>query len=116
MLDLECFSWVNRALEEELAPVLIVATNRGITTIRGTNNRAPHGIPLDLLDRMVIIRTESYTHAEIRSILEIRLDPSCAEIRYILVIRLGPSCTEIRHILVIRLGPCLLQTAICIMC
>lgn len=72
MLDLECFSWVNRALEEELAPVLIVATNRGITTIRGTNSRAPHGLPLDLLDRMVIIRTESYSQSEIKQILKIR--------------------------------------------
>jgi RuvB-like protein 2 len=36
MLDIECFSFLNRALESDMAPVLIVATNRGITTIRGT--------------------------------------------------------------------------------
>ncbi len=36
MLDIECFSWLNRALESDLAPVLIIATNRGITKIRGT--------------------------------------------------------------------------------
>ena len=29
MLDIECFSWLNRALETDLAPVLIIATNRG---------------------------------------------------------------------------------------
>merc|ERR1719269_263241 len=34
MLDIECFSYLNRALESDLAPVLIVATNRGITRIR----------------------------------------------------------------------------------
>ena len=28
MLDIECFSWLNRALESDLAPVLIIATNR----------------------------------------------------------------------------------------
>jgi RuvB-like protein 2 len=55
MLDLECFSWLNRALESDLAPVLIIATNRGITKIRGTEYKSPHGIPLDLLDRMMII-------------------------------------------------------------
>jgi RuvB-like protein 2 len=49
MLDIECFSFLNRAMESDLAPVLILATNRGITTIRGTNYKAPHGIPLDLL-------------------------------------------------------------------
>ena len=34
MLDMECFSYLNRALESDLAPIVIVATNRGITTIR----------------------------------------------------------------------------------
>lgn len=37
MLDVECFSFLNRALENDLAPILVVATNRGITKIRGTN-------------------------------------------------------------------------------
>ena len=39
MLDIECFSFLNRALEMETAPVVILATNRGITTIRGTNHK-----------------------------------------------------------------------------
>ena len=56
MLDIECFSWLNRALETDLAPVLIIATNRGITKIRGTDRASPHGIPIDLLDLMIIIR------------------------------------------------------------
>ena len=37
-----------------------MATNRGITRIRGTNYKSPHGIPIDLLDRMVIIPTTPY--------------------------------------------------------
>jgi len=37
MLDIECFSFLNRALENEAAPIVIFATNRGITKIRGTN-------------------------------------------------------------------------------
>merc|ERR1719238_1953058 len=57
MLDIECFSYLNRALESDLAPVLVVATNRGITRIRGTNYKSPHGIPIDLLDRLLIIST-----------------------------------------------------------
>ena len=31
MLDIECFSFLNRALESEQAPIVILATNRGIT-------------------------------------------------------------------------------------
>ena len=46
MLDIECFSWLNRALESDLSPVLITATNRGIAKIRGTQYKSPHGLPL----------------------------------------------------------------------
>merc|ERR1712137_160825 len=52
MLDIECFSFVNRALEDELAPIVIMASNRGNTQIRGTDYRSPHGLPLDFLDRV----------------------------------------------------------------
>lgn len=72
MLDIECFSFVNRALEDELAPIVIMASNRGSTTIRGTNYRSPHGIPLDFLDRVVIISTKPYEGHEINEILSIR--------------------------------------------
>ncbi|KFK28446.1 hypothetical protein AALP_AA8G515600 [Arabis alpina] len=72
MLDIECFSFLNRALENEMSPILVVATNRGVTTIRGTNQKSPHGIPIDLLDRLLIITTQPYTDEEIRKILEIR--------------------------------------------
>ena len=37
MLDIECFSFLNRALEDDLAPILVMATNRGVTRIRGTD-------------------------------------------------------------------------------
>eukprot|EP01120_Amphizonella_sp_Union-15-10_P013518 TRINITY_DN6273_c0_g1_i1.p1 TRINITY_DN6273_c0_g1~~TRINITY_DN6273_c0_g1_i1.p1 ORF type:complete len:474 (-),score=112.90 TRINITY_DN6273_c0_g1_i1:71-1279(-) len=72
MLDIECFSFLNRALENDLAPILIMASNRGITNIRGTNYKGPHGIPLDLLDRLLIISTEPYKDEEIAEILETR--------------------------------------------
>ncbi|KAF9511070.1 hypothetical protein BS47DRAFT_1395463 [Hydnum rufescens UP504] len=55
MLDIECFSFLNRALEVELAPIVITASNRGMARIRGTNFRSPHGLPVDLLDRVLII-------------------------------------------------------------
>ena len=72
MLDIECFTFLNRALESSLAPIVIFATNRGICQIRGTEMYAPHGVPIDLLDRLVIIRTLPYTVAEMVHILAIR--------------------------------------------
>lgn len=79
MLDIECFSFLNRALENDMAPILVVATNRGITRIRGTNYRSPHGIPIDLLDRLLIISTEPYSEQEIRLILDIRCEEEDVE-------------------------------------
>ncbi|CAK7329156.1 unnamed protein product [Dovyalis caffra] len=125
MLDVECFSYLNRALESSLSPIVIFATNRGIcnllarihkhhvfteldlTTFRfqsakaariffnffskmrtcrkmridtsqaagveeGTDMNSPHGIPVDLLDRLVIIRTQTYGPAEMIQILALR--------------------------------------------
>lgn len=72
MLDIECFSYINRALESELAPIVIMASNRGTTRIRGTDYRSPHGLPLDFLDRVVIVSTHLYTKDEIGQILSIR--------------------------------------------
>lgn len=60
MLDLECFSFLNRIIESSLSPLLVMATNKGVANIRGSTFNAPHGIPIDLLDRSLIIRTQKY--------------------------------------------------------
>ena len=72
MLDIEMFSFLSRAMESEMAPIIIMATNRGIAKIRGTDQDSPHGMPLDLLDRVLIIPTYPYNRDEIREILKIR--------------------------------------------
>merc|ERR1712072_1153007 len=79
MLDMECFSFLNRALENDLAPVMGLATNRGITKIRGTNYKSPHGIPIDLLDRLLIITTKPYTEKEVHDIINIRCEEEDVE-------------------------------------
>jgi len=72
LLDLEAFSFLGRAVESELVPIIILATNRGVTTIRGTDVKSPLGFPLDLIDRSVIIGTKEYDAGSIREILRIR--------------------------------------------
>jgi len=74
MLDIECFSFLNRALEDDLAPILVMATNRGVTRIRGTDYKTAHGLPTDLLDRLLIIRTEPYNEEELGKILKTRCE------------------------------------------
>ena len=52
MLDIECFTYLNALLESQMAPTVILATNRGMSVVRGTDDIvSPHGIPVDLLDR-----------------------------------------------------------------
>ena len=52
MLDIECFTYLNALLESPMAPTVIFATNRGNSLVRGTTDIvAPHGVPVDLLDR-----------------------------------------------------------------
>lgn len=72
LLDLEAFSFLGRAVESELVPIIILATNRGITRIRGTDVDSPLGFPLDLIDRSVIIGTQEYDAESTREILRIR--------------------------------------------
>ncbi|KAN0062370.1 RuvB ATP-dependent DNA helicase pontin [Thecaphora frezii] len=81
MLDMECFTYLNRALESTISPHVILATNRGSCTVRGTEYEgsgsatgivAPHGIPLDLLDRCMIVRTLPYESEEIREVIKLR--------------------------------------------
>ncbi|WP_457591749.1 RuvB-like helicase [Geoglobus sp.] len=72
LMDIELFAFMNRAMESEMAPIIILASNRGFARIRGTDDVSPHGIPLDLLDRLLIITTEPYSRDEIRLIIETR--------------------------------------------
>jgi RuvB-like protein 2 len=96
MLDIECFSFLNRALESDMAPVLVLATNRGITRIRGTNYNSPHGIPIDLLDRLLIIHTKPYSESEIGEILDIRCEEEDVELTDAgkeLLTKIGQECS-----------------------
>lgn len=73
MLDIETFTYLHRALESAIAPIVIFATNRGRCVIRGSEDiSSPHGIPLDLLDRLLIIRTLPYSRQEIEQIVKLR--------------------------------------------
>nr|CAG4640799.1 EOG090X04OZ [Eulimnadia texana] len=73
MLDMECFTYLQKALESVISPIVIFATNRGLCTVRGTEDIvAPHGVPLDLLDRLLILRTLPYSTEEMVQIIRIR--------------------------------------------
>ena len=53
---------------------------RGVCTIRGTDVPSPHGVPVDLLDRMLIIRTMPYSLEEMIQIVSIRASAENIEV------------------------------------
>ncbi|KAI9666913.1 MAG: RuvB ATP-dependent DNA helicase pontin [Alyxoria varia] len=94
MLDLETFTFLSRSLEQSFAPIVILASNRGRVPIKATSSSfstpqpsssttpqhpqsdssmvSAHGIPPDLLSRLLIIPTHTYTPPEIRTIISLR--------------------------------------------
>ncbi|VDN53465.1 unnamed protein product [Dracunculus medinensis] len=80
MLDIECFTYLHRALESTISPIVIFATNRGRSKVRGTEVFSTHGIPSDLLDRILIITTKPYKFDEILAIARIRAEAEAVQI------------------------------------
>ncbi|KAL6934254.1 hypothetical protein ACO0OL_002796 [Hanseniaspora opuntiae] len=74
MLNLEMFTYINKILELDLAPLIILATNKqGLQVINGTDDiSSPFGIPQDLLDRCLIIKTKPYNIKELEAIINKR--------------------------------------------
>ncbi|KAF8475844.1 TIP49 C-terminus-domain-containing protein [Kalaharituber pfeilii] len=75
MLDIECFTYLNRALETPISPIVILASNRGVCSIRGTKDElvSAHGVPPDLLNRLLIIPTLPYSEDEVKMIVQTRI-------------------------------------------
>jgi RuvB-like protein 2 len=94
MLDIECFAFLSGMLESQFAPLLVCASNRGVTRIRGTEFYAPHGIPIDLLDRMLIIPMLPYEEQECVEILRIRSEEEDIEIAPSALALLAKIATE----------------------
>ncbi|KAF3621335.1 RuvB-like helicase 2 [Capsicum annuum] len=82
-----------------MAPILVVETNRGITIIRGTNYRSPHGTPNGFLDLLLIISTQPYKEEEILKILDIKCqeeDVEISEDARVLLTKIGVN-TSLRY-------------------
>ena len=58
MLDIECFTYLNKALESPLTPIVIYATNRGICTVRGTDIKLLFSVRRNNLGKQVDLKDE----------------------------------------------------------
>ncbi|KAE8685567.1 cyclin-D4-1-like [Hibiscus syriacus] len=85
ILDIKCFSFMNCVLENEMASILVVATNRGVTSIRGTNYKSPHGISIDLLDQQQVNLVSNY---DLPVKHDNRMEPGCE----VYLLRIGRAC------------------------
>lgn len=96
MLDIECFTYLNRALESSISPIVILASNRGNTVIKGTEDiTSAHGIPPDLLARLLIIPTHPYNPAEIQTIIRLRAKVEGLSITDLAIQRLSGHGTKV---------------------
>ncbi|KZT27921.1 TIP49-domain-containing protein [Neolentinus lepideus HHB14362 ss-1] len=69
----ECFTYLNALLESPMAPTVILATNRGQSLVRGTlDTVSPHGIPVDFLDRCLIVKTDGYISDQSGQVIQLR--------------------------------------------
>lgn len=95
MLDIECFTYLHRAIESAIAPIVIFATNRSICEIRGNEEiTSPHGMPRDLLDRILIVKTETYDVDNMINILAIRAKIEGIKIEQAALEKLGQIGSE----------------------
>ncbi|KAF8731072.1 hypothetical protein AX14_005239 [Amanita brunnescens Koide BX004] len=87
MLDIECFTYLNSLLESSMAPTVILATNRGNSLVRGTTDIvSSHGVPRDLLDRCMIVKTDTHSREQISKVVQLRAN--------IEGLKLGPGVVE----------------------
>nr|UXY87468.1 hypothetical protein 1634Bnrm3_p101 [Cryptomonas sp.] len=74
MLDIECFSFLSKNIESVLSPVFILSTNNSTLKINGIGFSSPHGIPVDVIDRFLVIQTSPHSYCELRKILSSKAD------------------------------------------
>lgn len=56
MLDIECFTYLHRALESTIAPIVVFASNRGNCLIRSAASPSPM-LPASLLAMLLLLLT-----------------------------------------------------------
>ncbi|KAL7344626.1 RuvB-like helicase 2 [Encephalitozoon intestinalis] len=73
MLDIESFAFLNKAIEEDFCPVILVSTNKKECVIKGTDETSPYGMPKDFIDRALIISMEKYNREDLEAIIRHRI-------------------------------------------
>lgn len=73
MLDVESFAFLNKAVEDDFCPVIIVSTNKKEWTVRGSSEMCPYGIPRDFIDRALIISMVGQSTKDLEMIIRHRV-------------------------------------------
>ncbi|AFM99389.1 DNA helicase [Encephalitozoon hellem ATCC 50504] len=73
MLDIESFAFLNKAIEEDFCPVILISTNKKECVVRGTDETGLYGMPRDFIDRTLIISMEKYCREDLEAIIKHRI-------------------------------------------
>ncbi|KAI5172087.1 RuvB-like protein 1 [Nematocida sp. LUAm3] len=72
LLDLECFAFLSQIMESSTSPILILATNRKYSVVRGDTSGTPlpFGIPEEFLSRLFTIQLPELNDDQIKLIVK----------------------------------------------
>lgn len=70
LLDSNCYSFLGKIIENTFSPNFIFTTNCERGKINGLNSSGPHGIPIDFLDRFLMLATSPLSNFEFEQILD----------------------------------------------
>jgi RuvB-like protein 2 len=95
LLDTESFAYLNKYIEGFISPSIILSANNSNLNLSGTQFKSPYGIPIDFLDRFLVVQTSSYSCNEIENILKLRAKEEMLLVddeAYKLLIKIGIEC------------------------
>jgi len=95
LLSSQSFSFLGKVIETKFSPNFFFVTNRTEEKINGLNYISPHGIPVDFLDRFLILSTYPLSKIEIEQIIKIKLNNLRLILKkkcLLLVVKIGVEC------------------------
>mmetsp|Transcript_12573 Transcript_12573/g.32433 ORF Transcript_12573/g.32433 Transcript_12573/m.32433 type:complete len:444 (-) Transcript_12573:176-1507(-) len=95
LLDSQSFSFLGKIIETKFSPNFFFATNCPREKIKELNYISPHGIPVDFLDRFLILSTYPPSKIEIEQIIKIKSKNLRVSLRkecLLLLVKIGVEC------------------------
>ena len=95
ILNVDIFAYLCKNIESFLSPSIILSTENSDLKVNNADFISSHGIPVDFLDRFLIIQTNPYSYKEIKEILLLKANKEMlyfSNQAFELLIKIGIEC------------------------